>query len=272
MRHRRRRFGDVQRFHCRGVRGGRRGRARGKARQPLDQLAMRLGGRAGASGRAHRSAAGTRGARDRRGGHRIFVRAGHAHGDAACHAGAARTAHAHGLQSSRTADESRRGVGAGGGRLRRELHGTDGARARRTRRAARVRGAWRGWPGRDFHRRRNLRRRIARRCGAQLYGDARGFRLAPRAARSDSRRRRQAQRGNHPQNLRPSLLYREHGPHREIVLANAAAALVAAGRAADFLDGVRLAAKSIDSGAAREKLEALVAFSQAEKGASHTAS
>jgi anthranilate phosphoribosyltransferase len=57
-----------------------------------------------------------------------------------------------------------------------------------------------------------------------------------------------------------SLLYREHGAQRDIVLANAAAALVAAGRAADFLDGVRIAAESIDSGAAREKLEALVAF------------
>jgi anthranilate phosphoribosyltransferase len=65
-----------------------------------------------------------------------------------------------------------------------------------------------------------------------------------------------------------SMVYREHGPHREIVLANAAAALVAAGRASDLLDGVRLAKHSIDSGAAREKLEALVAFSQAkqEKG------
>jgi anthranilate phosphoribosyltransferase len=65
-----------------------------------------------------------------------------------------------------------------------------------------------------------------------------------------------------------SMVYREHGPHREIVLANAAAALVAAGRASDLLDGVRLAKQSIDSGAAREKLEALVAFSQAkqEKG------
>ncbi len=59
-----------------------------------------------------------------------------------------------------------------------------------------------------------------------------------------------------------SMLYRDHGPHREIVLANAAAALVAAGRAADFLDGARLAAKSIDTGAAREKLDAFVAFSQ----------
>jgi anthranilate phosphoribosyltransferase len=59
-----------------------------------------------------------------------------------------------------------------------------------------------------------------------------------------------------------SMLYRDHGPHREIVLANAAAALVAAGHAHDFLDGARLAAKSIDSGAARERLDALVAFSQ----------
>jgi len=57
-----------------------------------------------------------------------------------------------------------------------------------------------------------------------------------------------------------SLLYREHGAQRDIVLANAAAALVAAGRAADFLDGMKIAAESIDSGAAREKLEALVAF------------
>ncbi len=69
-----------------------------------------------------------------------------------------------------------------------------------------------------------------------------------------------------------NMLYRDHGPHREIVLANAAAALVAAGRARDLLDGVRLAAQSIDSGAARERLEALVAFSQAEKNLGHAAS
>ncbi|MGA8367156.1 MAG: anthranilate phosphoribosyltransferase [Candidatus Acidiferrales bacterium] len=69
-----------------------------------------------------------------------------------------------------------------------------------------------------------------------------------------------------------TMLYHDYGPHREIVLANAAAALVAAGRARDFLDGVRLAAESIDSGAARERLEALVAFSQAEKNLGHAAS
>ena len=59
-----------------------------------------------------------------------------------------------------------------------------------------------------------------------------------------------------------SLLYREHTPHRDVVLANASAALVAAGKAADFRDGVRVAAESIDSGAAREKLDAFVAFTQ----------
>jgi anthranilate phosphoribosyltransferase len=56
----------------------------------------------------------------------------------------------------------------------------------------------------------------------------------------------------------------EHGPRREFVLANSAAALVAAGRAADFREGVRVAAESIDSGAARARLDALVAFAQSE--------
>lgn len=59
-----------------------------------------------------------------------------------------------------------------------------------------------------------------------------------------------------------SLLYREHTAHRDIVLANASAALVAAGCAGSFKDGVRLATDSIDSGAAREKLDALVRFTQ----------
>jgi anthranilate phosphoribosyltransferase len=59
-----------------------------------------------------------------------------------------------------------------------------------------------------------------------------------------------------------SMLYREHSAHRDIVLANAAAALVAAGHATDLLDGVRLAAKSIDTGAARERLDAFVSFTQ----------
>jgi len=69
-----------------------------------------------------------------------------------------------------------------------------------------------------------------------------------------------------------SMAYHEHGPHREIVLANSAAALVAASRATDFPDGVRLAKESIDSGAARAKLDALVAFSRMEVGHQQPAS
>jgi anthranilate phosphoribosyltransferase len=48
-----------------------------------------------------------------------------------------------------------------------------------------------------------------------------------------------------------------------MVLVNAGAALVAGGRARDFKEGAQVAAQAIDSGAARQKLEALVALSQA---------
>ena len=52
------------------------------------------------------------------------------------------------------------------------------------------------------------------------------------------------------------------GPHRDIVLVNAAAALLAAGRADTLLGGIALAADSIDSGAARERMQALAEFTQ----------
>jgi anthranilate phosphoribosyltransferase len=60
----------------------------------------------------------------------------------------------------------------------------------------------------------------------------------------------------------------EFGPPRDIVIANAAAALVAADAARDWLDGVRLAALSIDSGAAGGKLDALIEFTGSAAGAS----
>ena len=49
---------------------------------------------------------------------------------------------------------------------------------------------------------------------------------------------------------------------RDVVLLNAAAALVAAGRANHLRDAVPLAAKAIDSGAAEQKLDALIKFSK----------
>ncbi len=57
-----------------------------------------------------------------------------------------------------------------------------------------------------------------------------------------------------------AVLAGEPGPQRDAVLMNAALALVAADRAANFKEGVQLAAESIDSGAARERLRALVEF------------
>jgi anthranilate phosphoribosyltransferase len=51
------------------------------------------------------------------------------------------------------------------------------------------------------------------------------------------------------------------GPRRDIVLVNAAAALVAAGKAESLREAVRLAASSIDTGAACAKLDALARFS-----------
>jgi anthranilate phosphoribosyltransferase len=54
-----------------------------------------------------------------------------------------------------------------------------------------------------------------------------------------------------------SVLRGDPGPRQDIVLANAAAALIAAGIADDWADGVALARRAIVSGAAYEKLEAL---------------
>lgn len=50
------------------------------------------------------------------------------------------------------------------------------------------------------------------------------------------------------------------GPQRDIVLVNASAGLVAAGRAGSFFAAMDLAARSVDSGAARGKAEALARF------------
>jgi anthranilate phosphoribosyltransferase len=60
-----------------------------------------------------------------------------------------------------------------------------------------------------------------------------------------------------------AILQGESGAHRDIVLVNSAAALVAAGAAADLRVAMERAAESIDSGAAWKKLRRLAEFSQA---------
>src|SRR5271169_5525012 len=60
-----------------------------------------------------------------------------------------------------------------------------------------------------------------------------------------------------------AVLGGEKSPRRDVVILNAAAALVAAGRADHLGSAVPLAAQSIDSGAAAGKLDALVQFTSA---------
>jgi anthranilate phosphoribosyltransferase len=57
------------------------------------------------------------------------------------------------------------------------------------------------------------------------------------------------------------LLEGESGPYRDVVLLNAAAALVVAGRAADLREGAAMAAGSIGEGRARRALDRLVQLS-----------
>ena len=59
-----------------------------------------------------------------------------------------------------------------------------------------------------------------------------------------------------------SVLAGESGPARDVVLLNAAAALVAADRSGSLAAGFELAARSIDSGDAQAKLDAVVEMSQ----------
>lgn len=60
-----------------------------------------------------------------------------------------------------------------------------------------------------------------------------------------------------------TILAGESGPRRDIVVLNAAAAILAGGRVADIADGLSVAADAIDSGSAGRALEALIAASNA---------
>jgi anthranilate phosphoribosyltransferase len=60
-----------------------------------------------------------------------------------------------------------------------------------------------------------------------------------------------------------ALLEGALGAYRDAVLLNAAAALVVAERANDLRQGVEIAAESIDSGAAKSKVEGLARITSA---------
>ena len=65
--------------------------------------------------------------------------------------------------------------------------------------------------------------------------------------------------------LARAVLAGETGPHRDVVVLNAGAGLVVAGLADDLVDGVALAAGTLDSGAAAAALDRVVAVSQAAR-------
>jgi len=95
-------------------------------------------------------------------------------------------------------------------------------------------------------------------------GVVRSSRLRPEdfgLPRATIRDLRGGDRGENAQIIR-LVLGGEPGPRRDIVLMNAAAALVAGGKARDLKEGVGMASQSIDSGAAASKLAALVERSQ----------
>ncbi|MAF47968.1 MAG: anthranilate phosphoribosyltransferase [Rhodospirillales bacterium] len=64
-----------------------------------------------------------------------------------------------------------------------------------------------------------------------------------------------------------ALLAGEHGPYRDIVLYNAAAALYVAGAAGEIKEGVAMAIESIDSGKAKQALRKMLAITADDSGA-----
>lgn len=96
-----------------------------------------------------------------------------------------------------------------------------------------------------------------RKTARQYYVDSHSFDLPPQPL--------SALRGGSPQEnaeIARAVLNKQHGPARDVVIANSAFGLYVAGKARDLHEGSQMAARSIDSGMALEKLNRMVAFTQ----------
>ncbi|HEX5414836.1 MAG TPA: anthranilate phosphoribosyltransferase [Chloroflexota bacterium] len=102
-------------------------------------------------------------------------------------------------------------------------------------------------------------------------GEVRTYRVAPEEYGLDRAEPAALRGGDATTNaaLLRGVLEGQNGARRAVVLLNAAAALVAADHADGLSDGIRLAAHSIDSGAALARLEKLVQVSQAPMERGH---
>ena len=90
-------------------------------------------------------------------------------------------------------------------------------------------------------------------------GDLKAYTITPEDFGIAAAHARDLQGGDAPENaiIIESVLKGERGPRRDVVLLNAAAAIVAGGAAEDLKHALRVAANSIDSGAALKRLNAL---------------
>ncbi|MFN2582601.1 MAG: anthranilate phosphoribosyltransferase [Candidatus Dormibacteria bacterium] len=100
-------------------------------------------------------------------------------------------------------------------------------------------------------------------CFEVTPSGVRAFELDPASLHIDHASVRELRGGDATHNAARvrAVLDGERGPSRDVVLLNAAAALIAAGRCEGFADGLERAAEAIDSGAARTALESLVRVS-----------
>ncbi len=91
-------------------------------------------------------------------------------------------------------------------------------------------------------------------------GEIRTFTLTPEDAGLPVHSNEEIKGGDNYYNAKAlqNLLAGEQGGYRDVVLLNAAAALIVADKAKDLKEGVAIAAQSIDSGAAKKKLADLV--------------
>jgi anthranilate phosphoribosyltransferase len=96
------------------------------------------------------------------------------------------------------------------------------------------------------------------------HGDVQARTLLPREFGVETARPEDLKGGDRARNhaIACAVLDGASGPQRDIVLVNAAAALVAAGKTEDFKEGMARAAAAVDSGAARQKLEDLARFAR----------
>jgi anthranilate phosphoribosyltransferase len=96
-------------------------------------------------------------------------------------------------------------------------------------------------------------------------GEIRAFEITPEDAGLSRATAQQLVGGDPAHNARAlrAVLAGEKNAYRDIAVLNAAIALIVAGRAADLREGAALAQQALDSGAAAEKLAALVRLSNA---------